>query len=74
MSPDVILYHQALHELSRTARAFAGAVVHAAEAAARVNGDDDLITLRTFSECSAALVGAFAKAPAMIQLLTGRVG
>ena len=68
---DTLFYHQALAELSRTARAFSHAIVDAAAAAKKMGARDDLIALRTFEECRAALLGAFARAPGMMQLFTG---
>lgn len=68
---DVMLYHNALAELARTARAFSHAIVDAAQAARRLDSDD-LITARVFEECRAALLEAFARAPGMIQLFTGK--
>lgn len=72
MDIHTFVYHDALAELSRTARAFASAIEHASEAAAAVAVDgDDMLALRTFAECNRVLVHAFAKAPGMVQVLTG---
>lgn len=70
---DSMMYHRALAELSRTARAFSHAIADAAAAAKHLDADD-LLTIRTFEECREALLKAFASAPGMIQLFTGRSG
>ena len=73
MSADIdsIIYHQALAELGRSARAFSHAIKDAAIAAERLRADD-LMTMRVFEDCRNALLDAFARAPGMIQLFTGK--
>lgn len=69
MDAERFFYHAALADLSRATRAFAEAIENAAEKGARVT--DDLLTARTFQECSQRLARAFAVAPGMFQVFTG---
>lgn len=63
------LYRDALFDLARTARAFAQAIVVAAERARRTTGDDPLAVIVS-GECRAAIQQALALAPGMLPLFT----
>lgn len=70
---NVYMYHEALSELSRAARMFGSAIKHAADTASKLEqSGDDLIAMRTFEECRKAVLEAFAYAPGMIDILTGK--
>jgi len=66
---DVRLYEDALFELLHTARAFAAAIVQAAETGAHLPEDASAaLVARILDECRFALVPALARAPGMLQL------
>ncbi len=72
---DRTIYHKALAELERTAIQFSDAMLRASAAAQLVprgSQGDDPEAVRAFATCQEHLRGAFAKAPAMIQLLGGK--
>ncbi len=73
---DRTIYHKALAELERTAIQFSDAMLRASAAAQLVDPrgsqGDDPEAVRAFATCQEHLRSAFAKAPAMIQLLGGK--
>lgn len=66
---DARVYEDALLDLSRAARAFAAAIVRAAETSERVDDDTSAaLAAHVIDECRAALVPALVRAPGMLQL------
>jgi len=69
--PDVELrlYEDALLELGRAARAFASAIMRAAETSERVGEDADVdLAARVLEDCRVALLPALIRAPGMLQM------
>jgi len=66
---DARLYEDALLDLARAARAFAGAIRHAAVVGARLpEQTSSALVPRVLDECRGAILPALAEAPGMLQL------